>query len=184
MNTKHVLSLTALAVCAALSTSALAQTNIDFKGKVVPDSCTITVDGSGTTVNLTDVTVTQMGTASGTVTANEKTFTLNLSGCVPAAGTAQVNSSQATAANGRLTNTTGTGYATGVSLELRSSNGSPLTVTSAPVTSPVSVATDPGGAISTGSGDINYKVRYYNEAGSSVTPGLVEATAVATVNYL
>jgi len=182
MNTKHVLSLAALAVCAALSTSALAQTNIDFKGKVVPDSCTITVNGSGTTLTIPDVTVTQMGTAITSLATNETAFNLNLTGCVPPTGTAQVNFSQAAAANGRLTNTAGT--ATGVSLELRSSNDSVLAVTTAPLTSPVAAGIDPGATVTSGAATVPYKVRYFNDVGNGVTPGSVEATAVATVNYL
>jgi len=182
MNTKHVLSLTALAVCAALSTSAMAQTNIDFEGRVVPDSCNITVNGSGTTVTIPDITVTQMGTTIADVAANETGFNLHLSGCVPASGTAQVNFSQATATNGRLTNTAGT--ATGVSLQLRSSNDTALTVTTAPLTSPVAAGIDPGAVVTGGTATVPYRVRYFNEVGAGVTPGSVKATAVATVNYL
>jgi len=181
------LSLTSLAVCAALSASALAKTQIDFVGKVVPDSCTVKVDGSGTTVTLEDISVTDLGTNAGGVAAKEKAFTLNLDGCVPATGTAQVSFSQATASNNRLTNAVGAGYAKGVSLELRSLNGgqdSPLAVGTTANTSPVSSSVDAGFAISGGSGHGTYKVRYYNDIGNGVTPGKVEATAVATVNYL
>jgi len=115
MKLKHSLSLMALAVCAAASTSALAQTGtITINGEIVADSCTANISSSGGsgsganfTVNLDPVSY---STLTAGATPGEKPFTIELTGCTVSAGTTsmwahftgpQVNG------DGRL-NTTGT----------------------------------------------------------------------------
>jgi len=182
MNIKHIISLTSLAVCAALSTSALAQQLVHFEGQITNDSCTATVGGSGNTVTLPNVT---LATLTSNTTAGRTAFNVALSGCVPASGNYQINFSQATSTNGRLTNTSAaTGKAENVTLRLLSNTATPtaLVVTPAPSYARIPVAQDPGIDTTGGSGTGTYHVEYYNEGGA--TSGEVRASAVMTMNYL
>jgi len=79
MKLKNSLSLLALASCAAISTSALAQSSgtIDVKGNILPVTCSPTVNGGSGgayTVNLPDVHVGQFTGAGSTAGAVEIKF--------------------------------------------------------------------------------------------------------------
>jgi len=90
MKLKHTLSLLPLAICAAASTSALAQTGtIDISGTLTSTGCTPTLSGSvtGTTVNLDSVSVTAL---TGGVGIGEKPFTFDFTGCDVIPSTTQV----------------------------------------------------------------------------------------------
>jgi len=184
MKTKHVFSLASLAICAALSASAMAQQTVNFEGRVIADSCTVAVTGggSGTTVNLDNI---DLSTLTNSTMAGRKAFQLSLAGCNPQGGTYQVNFSQSQAINGRLTNTTSdlTDKAQQVSLQILSNASTPqvLTVGNAPDYTPLSTSVDPGIVTTGGSGTGTYFVEYFNEG--SATPGKVQASAVVTMNY-
>jgi len=93
MKLKHTLSLMALAVCTAASTSALAQTGtVTINGEVVADSCTANITSPGGSggggnfvVNLDPVSYGIFNAAN--VPAGEKAFTIELTGCTTSAGT-------------------------------------------------------------------------------------------------
>jgi len=90
---KPALSLLALAICAAASTSALAQTGtITINGEIIADSCTANITSSGGSggggnfvVNLDQVSYGIFTAAN--VPAGEKPFTIELTGCTTSAGT-------------------------------------------------------------------------------------------------
>jgi len=180
MNIKHVLSLTSLAVCAAMSTAAMAQSQINFEGQVVTNSCTAQVQGSGTnTVVLNPV---ELNDLVNNTTSDSTSFQVNLSGCKPETGNYQVSFHQAQAANGRLTNTSTDSYkAKNVSLQILSSVDKALVVHNAVNYNRVPLADDPGITTVAGSGQGTYKVRYYNEG--AATSGEIKATAILTMNY-
>jgi len=176
MKNKHVLSLAAMAVCAALSTPVLAQHHIDFEGVIVDSACTGAVAGTGGLVTLPQVDAAAL--PSDGSTAGETTFEVELAGCAPSPSNYQVNFSQSTAESGRLKNT---GTASGVSLQLLSSNDSELTVTNSASVARVDSAIDPGINVDLGSGKGQYKVRYYRDG--AITGGDVKARATMTLNW-
>jgi len=179
MKIKSAVSLASLAVCAALSTSALAQNTVNFEGYVVETACTV-VAGANNTVSLPTVERAALETAG---TLGEVRFPVKLEDCDPSDRTYQINFSSATAnAAGRLPNAAA-GGAQGVSLELLTDANDVLRVTDAPY-GLESGLNDPGVVVTgpTGVGTGYYKVRYYAETG--VTTGKVEASALMTANVL
>jgi len=90
MKLKHTLSLLALAVCAAASSSALAQTGtIDIKGNIASSGCVPSLSGSvtGTTVKLNTVAIAALP---GNVGVGEVPFTFDFTGCDVIPSTTQV----------------------------------------------------------------------------------------------
>jgi len=90
---KHSLSLLALAIYAAASTCALAQTGtITINGEIIADSCTANIESSGGSGNASNFTVNLDPVSYGifnaaNVVAGEKAFTIKLTGCTTSAGT-------------------------------------------------------------------------------------------------
>jgi len=189
MKLKHALSLTSLAVCAALSSAAFAQSAsptapaksgsavVFFEGYVVDELCTVEA-GNGNYVTLPTVPKAKLAKL-GDI-AGEIDFEVKLKGCKPEEGTVQINFSDNTAENGRLPNTYTTG-AKNVSLEISSAIGKTLYV-GKNVAGKVDLGIDPGFEIKQGSGKGVYKVAYFAEGES--TSGRVQAGATMTVNYL
>jgi len=141
MKPKHLLSLLALAVCAASSSAAFAQQNvgvINFKGELTNSGCTYAMSGSDVTyavdssndtgigtVGLPSVETSQLQVGHGAL--GEKSFTFNLTGCnVTAANNSMwVNFGDADPnvdANGRVKVTLANGDTTKLSLELLDSD--------------------------------------------------------------
>jgi len=180
MKLKHTLSLLALATCAAVSTSALAQqANVDFEGRILDTICTGIVAGDAGTVRLTGALVSELPNTGDT--AKLTRFPVELTGCDPNTANYQINFSSTSQLNGRLPNASGNNPANGLSLQLRSDNGSILQFTSAPDTSRIPPGVDPGADIA-GSGTVFYQVEYYNEGGLSA--GEYRASATMTLTFL
>jgi len=180
MKLKHTLSLLALATCAAVSTSALAQTaTVDFEGRILDTICSGIVAGDAGTVRLTGALVSELPGVGDT--AKLTRFPVELTGCDPETANYQINFSSATAANGRLPNVAGVNRAQGVSLQLRSDNGSILQFTNAPDTSRIPPTLDPGEDIA-GTGTVFYQVEYYREG--ALTAGDYRASATMTLTFL
>jgi len=84
MKLKHTLSLLSLAACAAMSTSALAQSSgtLNINGFISPTSCTPSLTGantSGNTLTLDDVVLTDLNAAG--AFAKQTEFTFSVDGC-------------------------------------------------------------------------------------------------------
>jgi len=89
MKLKYSLSLLSLAACAALSTSALAQSTgtLNINGFISPVSCTPTLSGgaiSGNTLTLPDAFIDTLNSSG--ATAGQTPFTFELSGCTTSVG--------------------------------------------------------------------------------------------------
>jgi len=180
MKLKHSLSLLALATCAAVSTSALAQTaNVDFEGRILDTICSGIIAGDAGTVRLTGALVSELPDIDST--AKLTRFPVELTGCDPQTANYQINFSSPTAVDGRLPNVPGVNRAQGVSLQLRSDNGSVLQFTNAPDTSRIPPGLDPGANVS-GRGTVFYQVEYYREG--ALTAGDYRASATMTLTFL
>jgi len=180
MKIKHALSLASLAVCAALSTSAMAQSQVKFEGRVLDSICTGAVAGNGGTVTLTGVLTSALN-GEGKV-AGLTEFPVKLTGCDPAGANYQINFSHGSANTaGRLPNVADAGN---VSLQLLSRNDSVLRFTSAVDTSRLPLSVDPGVGLAAGQteGTATYKVQYYAEG--VATAGKVNASATMTLTFL
>jgi len=183
MKIKQVASLTALAVCAALSTSAMAQSVVNFEGYVVDEACTITA-GTGNLVTLPVVSLSSLATqgASAGLTA----FPVKLENCkkngTTQDGTYQVEFSDPSAVNDRLPNQAA-GGAADVSLRLLSNENEWLDVARWPTGNTRPVAEDSGVVVTGGTGVGTYKVEYVADS-NNVTAGKVEAKATMTTNFL
>lgn len=112
--TKRLLA--SLVICTVSAPVLAADTTIIINGKVVAAACT--VDNSGSyTITMPDVTAATLSTA-GTAGA-DKDFSVTLSAC-PTGTTNVVAKFSGTAADSdKYANTTGTGYATNVVVQLR-----------------------------------------------------------------
>jgi len=89
MKLKTSLSLLALASCAAISSSAFAQStgNLEIKGFISPVSCTPNLTGgaiSGNTLTLPDAFIDSLNSSG--ATAGQTEFTFELSGCTTSTG--------------------------------------------------------------------------------------------------
>jgi len=193
MKLKHALSLLSLATCAAISTSALAQTGtITVNGKVIADSCTPNITGGGTsvtgtapnfTVTLPDVSSASLSSAG--ATAGDTAFTLELTGCTLSAGTTQMwaffSGGNVNPTTGRLNNT---GSSLDVSFQLTNGFGG------APIIAGGSAAGAPGAGqgssatFSAGSASKQYAVRYYANSGlPSGAAGNVSSSVTYNIQY-
>lgn len=181
---KMLLSSALVAAISALSfaPAVLAATNtgtINITGKVVADSCQLSVNGTTNgTVALSTVTTAQLA-ASGN-TAGFKTFTLALSGCD--ANATQANLSFNTGSNndtttGNLKNSTGTGLATNVEIQLL--NGS---TSGAPAINVGTNANAPTIALTSGSSS-NVTLGAQYVATGAATAGSVNTAATVTFSY-
>lgn len=146
---------------------------ISISGKVVADTCTITVNGSGNTVTLPTVTTSQF-TATGQARGPQG-FTVNLANCDNGATGAQLSFKTGTgnATDGNLTNT---GTAQGVEVQLLAGGTSG---------SAINVTTDgnaPLVTLSNGTGSTSMTAQYYSTA-ASVGAGSVTAAATVTFAY-
>jgi len=179
MKVKHTLSLLALAACAALSTSVMAQNNptVTITGEVGSDICNVSVNGTSNLL-MPKISISQIPTVGST--APGTTLDVSLRNCASHVSTAQINfSSQSADTNGRVSS-----GVNGVSIQVYSpSNNSPVFVTQT-----ASNNKDPNnryevGVDSNGSAQLRYGVRYYRESMAAAT-GALNATLQLTVAYI
>jgi len=194
MKLKHTLSLLSLAICVAASTCALAQTGtVTINGEIIADSCTANITSSGGSgsggnfvVNLDQVSYGIFN--AGGVTAGDKPFTIELTGCTTSAGTtsmwahftgANVNG------NGRL-NTTGTAD---VTFELTDGFGGTPIVAGGSAGAGGPGANQGTGATFTGtnpnrSASKQYAVRYYAESALAASDaGTLSSVVTYNIQY-
>jgi len=181
MNVSRTLSLLALTTSAAFSGSALAQHDVSFEGRLLDSICTGVVAGDAGTVTLTPVLASDLSTINAPANVTTE-FPVALTGCDTATANYQVNFSHSSVVNGRLPNTSGTGQAEGVSLLLVSTANEWVDFTPAVDTRRLPLSQDPGADIS-GSGVVNYRIRYFRED-QPLVPGKVSATATMTLTFL
>jgi major type 1 subunit fimbrin (pilin) len=173
---KRLLSTALAAVIAAagFAPSAHAASNgtINFTGKVLADTCTISVNG-GSTVALPTVMAASFG-AAGSV-AGTTPFTVALTGCDSNTTSAkmQFSGSNVDSATGNLKNTAAAG--SNVQIQLLNSTDAAInasTQTNAPTI-----------AVSGGNGSTQLKAQYISTA-AATTAGLVSSTVNFTLTYL
>ena len=143
-------------------------TNIKF---VVP-TCTAAVDP--TVVTLSAVSATAF-TGNGS-TAGQQPFQVQLN-CISGANlsiTLSTTNGFGAKTLGVISNTTGTGYATNVGVQILKQDGS------TPVTFDTKIAE---GATQSGTMNLSFFARYYQTSNTSVTVGQVSATATYTLTY-
>jgi len=196
MKLKTTLSLLALASCAAISTSALAQSTgtLNIEGYISPVSCTPSLSGSGlsgNTLKLPDAFVDELDTAG--KTTGETPFTFSWSGCTTSLGVNNVwvhfHGTNIDGA-GRLTPTSGSGK---VRFELlNGSGGTPIVAggTAGNVAPNASQGTaaafdPPAPATTNRSASKTYAVRYYADQALNALAdmGTVTTTVTYTAKY-
>jgi len=186
MHMKHV-ALSLLLGCAAQA--ALAQEHIaTFSGTVVADSCTVSVNGTGSqdgTVTLEPV-LSNNDLLGNNTFAGETAFTLELSDCGLTNGTMRAhfyNAEQNAVSSGRLNKTDPTGTGSGWSIQLRSSDDKILLFYATSVVT--QNMNDPGGVLdATGSTNITYKARYYRTSVQTpIVPGTLRGNATYVLYY-
>lgn len=187
MNPKHILLVAGIAAaCCALAPAALAADSgtITFNGQVLNSTCSVNGSTPNLTVTLPDVQKSALP-ASGAYAASAQTFTLSLTGCpvnaTPVKVGAQFYSGNADASvTGGLTNTTGTGYATGVDVQLLDKNGTAVNIGTAAPTGNANV-TDQVAVSGTGTATLNYSAQYY--VAGTVGAGSVSTSVQYLINY-
>lgn len=190
MNMKPSLLAAALAVAGgalALAPAAQAVTSpsgtINFTGRVVANSCVITVTGGSASapggaatgnVTLPTVYTTDLATA-GSV-AGTTPFSISLTGCDSSFTSAQTlwnAGSNLTATGGRLKNTSGSN----VDVQLLNDSNAPMDLSKSTATAQGSQSVN----FSSGSATLNYSARYY--ASAAATAGAVNTSVQFTVIY-
>jgi len=173
------LALLPLAACAVFGSVAQADV-ITFRGTVLNNTCIPAVNGNGRDNTVALPVVNPADFPAQGDTTGDTSFSIDLTACSDAAtNTVRAYFWNAEAVNGRLVKGTSQGTGAGWSYQLLASgNTNQLDVgTTATV---VPDLTDPGATIASGSGGngtLNYTVRYYNEVGTTMTPGTFDALA-------
>jgi major type 1 subunit fimbrin (pilin) len=146
---------------------------INFSGKVLADTCTISVNG-GSTVALPTVMTAAFGSTVGTV-AGTTPFTVALSGCDTntASANMQFSGSNIDAATGNLNNTASGG--SDVQIQLLNDSDAVIN-TSTQANAPVI-------AVTGGAGSTQMKAQYISTS-TATTAGLVSSTVDFTLTYL
>jgi len=176
MKLKHTLSLLSLATCAALSTSAFAQT-VTFNGKIESEACGSVVANGGNAVTLptqSAAAFTVLGTRQGGTA-----FDVALTSCAPPTGTFAVAFSHQDAdTNGYLTNI----GVTGLAYELSNTNDANIPFyQGAPAPNSAPHVNTPTG-IGAGPHTLSYKI-WYRSIAATVGTGDTTKTATMTVTY-
>jgi len=164
--------------CATLGSAAQAQL-LTINGSVSDNPCTLAVAGGGaiTMPGITAAALPNVGSFAG-----ETTFTINLTNCPTVPGQfAKIhfyNTTSGTVNNGRLNPSSGNGWQFQM---LPATGTTQLDVyTNA---SPVNQANDPGVNISSGSGNVDYRIRYYR-TGTLSNFGAASAQANMVAYYI
>jgi len=157
--------------------------NIEFKGKVNDQTCTVDVGGQpDATVILPTVSTTQLATAG--ATTGMTPFMVNVSGCkADAAGVAvnMVFSGAPITSNGNLQNTQATNAAGNVELQLLRDGGTTGSGSVINLTSVTTIANALNIAPGATSASHEFAVRYY--ASGASTPGDVQAVVNYDITY-
>lgn len=173
---KTLLSSALVAIMAAAfvpTTQAATSGTINFTGRVLTDSCTINVNGSGATVVLPNVSTAAFG-AAGSV-AGATPFTIALTGCdinTTKANMAFTAGSTIDSTTGNLKNTASGG--SDVQIQLLDSGNSAIN-TSTNANAPVI-------AVASGSGSTSLTAQYVATA-ATTSAGLVTSTVGFTLTY-
>jgi len=181
MKIKHTFSLLALMTGSMLGHSAMAQApapgaSIDFVGGIIGQICDITVNNGNTVVQLPQITANQLPSIG--ATAGRTPFQVRFDNCASSVSQVQINFSSPDA--GDISGRIASGV-DGVSLML---DGGGTQVRATQVASETLVVGDHSATIAPdGTGNIEYAVSYYREAGTMST-GAVNATVNLTVAYL
>lgn len=162
------------AALAPLGAQAASTGTINFTGKVLADTCTISVNGSATsTVALPTVMTAAFGSTIGTV-AGATPFTIGLTGCDTNTASAQMafNGTNIDSATGNLKNATSGGSDVEIQL-LNNSNAAINTFnqTNAPTIT-----------VASGAGSTSLKAQYISTS-TATTAGLVTSSVGFTLTY-
>ena len=157
---------------AATPAHAASQGTINFTGKVLADTCTITVNG-GSTVALPSVMTAAFGSAAGNV-AGTTPFTVALKDCDnnTAQAKMQFSGSNVDTGTGNLKNTA----ASGSNVQIQLLNSSDVAINTS------TQANAPTIAVASGVGSTQLKAQYISTA-ASTSAGLVASTVNFTLTY-
>lgn len=149
---------------------------ISFTGNINSQTCTVSVNGAGSSATVALPTVASSLLQNAGETAGATRFTVDLSECSTTTGDVYAYFEQGSNVNadGRLTNT---GTATNVDLELLDNAGTTLNAGSSDQTTSPVTATLVDGAAS-----LTYAARYY--ATAAATAGTVASSVTYSINYL
>ncbi|HET6431367.1 fimbrial protein [Dyella sp.] len=178
LTNKTLLSTAMVAAFGVLASAPIHAANsgtINITGKVLADTCTVSVNGnSGTTVALPTVMTAAFGSAAGTV-AGATAFSVSLAGCDTNTTSAKMAFSGANVdtSTGNLKNATSGGSNVQIQL-LNSSDAAINTSTQAGA---------PTINVTSGNGSTAMKAQYISTA-ATTTPGLVSSSVSFTLTYL
>jgi len=178
MEIKKTLLLLGMLTCAAVGTSAVAQSTITIVGEVGSDICDISINGSSmATIQLPKVYATQLANMGDT--AGDTDFSVDLSKC-DTGQVSQVQMNFSSPSVDPITNRVNTGVNL-VSLQILG-GGIQIVATRTPkddlTPGDYSESVDPNGAAR-----LTYTARYYREPGTGSINGNVSAVVNLTVAY-
>jgi len=173
-----------LAFCTAFGPAVMAaDTDITFKGEVVENTCTPTVNGSANGIVALPPISSNLLSGGVGATAGEQTFIIDLAGCSASvnAYTTKAYFYQANAQDGRLNkNAADQGLGKGWQYEIRNFAGSAQIKVGTIATINLANSQADSGAIipaTGGNAQLRYKVRYYRHTADPLVPGTLDATA-------
>jgi major type 1 subunit fimbrin (pilin) len=161
------------AALAPLGAQAASTGTINVTGKVLADTCTITVNGSGASTVALPTVMTAAFTAVGTV-AGTTPFTVALTGCDPNTASAQMgfNGTNIDSSTGNLKNTA----ASGSNVEVQLLNNSSAAINTS------TNANAPTITVVSGAGSAALKAQYIATT-AATTAGLVTSSVGFTLTY-
>ncbi|WP_392563915.1 fimbrial protein [Orbus wheelerorum] len=196
---KKILLATTLA---ALSTTSIAQAatpnvaggQVNFFGLVTNVSCTVSVDGQGSDSSVYLAPISMSEIAKADTLYKPKSFTIDVSNCLPAATEGQTKTISVNwtggnlltgSNNGYLANSNGTSGAENVQFVLSTDSSSTLTNKIIPGASsqPQATATTISGASGGDVSRFTYYVGYVSSAPTEVTPGQLTSYATYEITY-
>ncbi|AEW72317.1 MULTISPECIES: fimbrial protein [Enterobacter] len=167
----------------AAESTGVAGGTITFNGSVSDTTCDVTTNnGSDFTVNLSPITLTDMGKTAGIVTANEKDFTMSLKNCTAADEGTKTLKITFTSSNlsddGKYLKNYSEGGAEGVGITLTSDGK-----TAVPFDTAFNTGLTSDDVSSTDGITLTMHANYYNFGGASVTTGKVVTDATYSFSY-
>lgn len=176
MNKVSIIAMGVLLAASQVNAAAASDGTITFTGQINSQTCTVSVNGGGSSASVTLPAVASSLLQTSGNTAGATRFNMDLTNCATQTGDVFAYFEQGANVNadGRLINT---GTATNVDLQLVDDESNPLNVGSTDqLDSPKT------GTLTAGAATLSYAARYYSTG--ATTGGTVASTVTYSINYL
>ncbi|MBS3046394.1 fimbrial protein [Enterobacter mori] len=182
---KKKLAISVLAIAMSLPTAMVAAASVGtvtFNGNINSNTCAVAINNGTADATVTLPTVSSSVLGSAGQTAGSTNFTMDLTGCSTGTGAATAvrayfeSGANVNASTGNLKNSTATGSASNVEVQLLDSAGTVLKA------GDNSQRSNPATALTSGAATLVYSAQYY--ATGAATAGTVNTSVTYSIDYL